>query len=124
TLPLPRSPSAARLPYTTLFRSHVYEAPKGCDLLDVEAWKAANPALGLFRSEDDLREQMQQAARMPSMSSTARNLLLNQRVSLDSPFISPDVWASCDAPPAPLDGHVYAGLDISARTDLPTLATV
>src|SRR5690606_39493030 len=83
TLPLPRSPSAARLPYTTLFRSHVYEAPKGCDLLDVEAWKAANPALGLFRSEDDLREQMQQAARMPSMRNTARNLLLNQRVSLD-----------------------------------------
>src|SRR5690606_16214967 len=103
---------------------HVYEAPKGCDLLDVEAWKAANPALGLFRSEDDLREQMQQADRMPSMSNTARNLLLNQRVSLDSPFISPDVWASCDAPPEPFDGPVYAGLDLSARTDLTALVVV
>lgn len=103
---------------------HVYEAPKGCDLLDVDAWKAANPALGLFRSEDDLREQMQQAARMPSMSNTARNLLLNQRVSLDSPFISPDVWASCDAPPEPFDGPVYAGLDLSARTDLTALVLI
>lgn len=103
---------------------HVYEAAKGCDLLDVEAWKAANPALGLFRSEDDLREQMQQAARMPSMSNTARNLLLNQRVSLDSPFISPDVWASCDAEPDPFDGPVYAGLDLSARTDLTALVVV
>lgn len=103
---------------------HVYEAAKGCDLLDVKAWKAANPALGLFRSEDDLREQMQQADRMPSMSNTARNLLLNQRVSLDSPFISPDVWASCDAPPEPFDGPVYAGLDLSARTDLTALVII
>ncbi|PNF60428.1 terminase [Stutzerimonas stutzeri] len=103
---------------------HLYTAPKGCDLLDVEAWKAANPALGLFRSEDDLREQMTQAARMPSMSNTARNLLLNQRVSLDSPFISPDVWAACGAEPEPFDGPVYAGLDLSARTDLTALVLI
>jgi len=103
---------------------HLYTAPKGCDLLDEDAWKAANPALGLFRSEDDLREQMQQAARMPSMSNTARNLLLNQRVSLDSPFISPDVWAACGAEPEPFDGPVYAGLDLSARTDLTALVLI
>ncbi|UNG17170.1 terminase large subunit [Stutzerimonas zhaodongensis] len=103
---------------------HLYTAPKGCDLLDEDAWKAANPALGLFRSEDDLREQMQQAARMPSMSNTVRNLLLNQRVSLDSPFISPDVWAACGAEPEPFDGLVYAGLDLSARTDLTALVLI
>jgi len=103
---------------------HLYTAPKGCDLLDEDAWKAANPALGLFRSEDDLREQMTQAARMPSMSNTARNLLLNQRVSLDSPFISPDVWMACDAEPEPFDGPVYAGLDLSARTDLTALVLI
>lgn len=103
---------------------HVYEAPKGCDLLDVDGWKAANPALGLFRSEDDLREQMTQAARMPSMGNTARNLLLNQRVSLDSPFISPDVWASCGCDPEPFDGPVYGGLDLSARTDLTALVLI
>lgn len=103
---------------------HLYAAPKGCDLLDEEAWKAANPALGLFRSLDDLREQMHQAERMPSMSNTARNLLLNQRVSLDSPFISPDVWMACDDDPAPFDGPVYAGLDLSARTDLTALVLV
>ncbi|MFV1944194.1 terminase TerL endonuclease subunit [Pseudomonas luteola] len=103
---------------------HLYAAPKGCDLLDEEAWKAANPALGLFRSLDDLREQMHQAERMPSMSNTARNLLLNQRVSLDSPFISPDVWMACDDDPAPFDGPVYAGLDLSARTDLTALVLI
>src|SRR3546814_11929935 len=62
------------------------------DLLDESAWQAANPALGLFRSLDDLREQMVQAQRMPSMENSARNLLLNQRVSTDAPFVSPDVW--------------------------------
>ena len=99
----------------------VYEAPKDCDLLDESAWRAANPALGTFRSLDDLREQMQQAERMPSMANTARNLLLNQRVSLDSPFISPDVWTANSAAPIPFDGPVYAGLDLSARTDLTAL---
>lgn len=105
---------------------HLYAAPEGCDLLDKEAWKAANPALGLFRSEDDLREQMTQAQRMPSMENSARNLLLNQRVSTESPFISPDVWKSCAADVLPFDEDtpIYAGLDLSARTDLTALVLV
>src|SRR5690606_35880985 len=41
--------------------SHVYAAPKDADVLDEKAWKAANPALGLFRSREDLREQAKQA---------------------------------------------------------------
>lgn len=105
--------------------SHVYKAPEGCDLMDESAWKAANPALGLFRSLDDLREQMTQAQRMPSMENTARNLLLNCRVSTESPFISPDVWKSCAADPLPFeDAPVYAGLDLSARTDLTALVLI
>ena len=104
---------------------HVYEAPAGCDLLDESAWRAANPALGTFRSLDDLREQLTQAQRMPSMENTARNLLLNQRVSTFSPFISPDVWKSCGAICKPItDGPVFAGLDLSARTDLTALVIV
>jgi phage terminase large subunit-like protein len=102
----------------------VYEAPAGCDLLDEAAWKAANPALGTFRSLDDLREQLTQARRMPSMENTARNLLLNQRVSTVSPFISPDVWKSCAGRVLPFEGPVFAGLDLSARTDLTALVIV
>lgn len=105
---------------------HLYAAPEGCDLLNMEAWKSANPALGLFRSEDDLREQLSQAQRMPSMENSARNLLLNQRVSTESPFVSPDVWKACgnSAGPAELAGPVFAGLDLSARTDLTALVLV
>lgn len=104
---------------------HLYAAPEGCDLMDESAWKAGNPALGLFRSLDDLREQMTQAQRMPSMASSARQLLLNQRVSTVSPFISPDVWKSCAALPAFLgDVPVWCGLDLSARLDLTAMVIV
>ncbi|AFU46129.1 terminase [Acidovorax sp. KKS102] len=104
---------------------HLYAAPEGCDLMDESAWRAANPALGLFRSLDDLREQMTQAQRMPSMENTARNLLLNQRVSTVSPFISPDVWKACATPTQICaDVPVFAGLDLSARTDLTALVIV
>lgn len=103
---------------------HLYAAPAGCDLLDEAAWKAANPALGTFRSLDDLREQLTQAQRMPSMENSARNLLLNQRVSTVSPFISPDVWKSCAGPVLPFDGPVWCGLDLSARVDMSALVIV
>ncbi|MCA0241414.1 MAG: terminase large subunit [Proteobacteria bacterium] len=103
---------------------HLHAAPAGCDLLDEAAWHAANPALRAFRSLDDLREQLTQAQRMPSAENTARNLLLNQRVSTESPFISPDVWKSCSGPVTAFDGPVYAGLDLSARTDLTALVIV
>lgn len=103
---------------------HLYAAPEGCDLMDESAWRAANPALGLFRSLDDLREQMTQAQRMPSMEATARNLLLNQRISTVSPFISPTVWKSCAGPVLPFDGPVWCGIDLSARLDLTALVIV
>lgn len=105
--------------------SHVHAAPEKCTLMDRDAWRAANPALGIFRSEADLSAQLEQAQRMPSMENSARNLLLNQRVSTDAPFVSPDVWKSCgDSPVAFGDAPVWAGLDLSARTDLTALVLV
>lgn len=99
--------------------AHVYTAPAGCDLLDEKAWKAANPALDLFRSRSDLESIMTKAARMPSAANSARNLNLNQRVSTVSPFISRDVWnknsGTVDLTKADC---VYGGLDLSARKDL------
>ena len=103
---------------------HLHAAPKDCELVDTEAWKAANPAMGLFRSLEDVREQAQQAQRLPSAEATFRWLVLNQRVSADSPFVSPDVWKACSGPVEPLDGPVFAGLDLSARTDLTALVLV
>ena len=105
--------------------SHVYAAKPGADVLDRQAWKDANPALGLFRSLEDVEEQAKQAARMPSSENTFRNLILNQRVSTFAPFISRNVWDSCSGKVLPFtSGNVYAGLDLSARTDLTALVIV
>lgn len=89
---------------------------------DETAWAAANPALGKFRSMEDMQKMAEKAKRMPSFENTFRNLNLNQRVSIFSPFVSRNVWNSCYAdfgiPPMSECDDVWAGLDLSARTDL------
>lgn len=102
--------------------SHVYAAPEGCELDDEEAWQAANPALGVFRSRRDVEEQAAQAKRMPSGENTFRVLTLNQRVNMVSPFVSASVWKLGNAPVEDLTGlEVMGGLDLSATTDLTAL---
>lgn len=100
---------------------HLYAADDGCDVMDEAQWKKANPAIGLFRSEPDMRKQAEKAARMPSFENTYRNLNLNQRVSKNSPFISKDTWKACggafDVRPEDCE-ELYGGLDLSGRTDL------
>ena len=99
--------------------SHVYAAPADCELDDPAAWKDANPALGVFRSLADVEQQAAEAKRMPSAEATFRNLVLNQRVATSNPFMSRSAWEACGQDPESLQGlEVYAGLDLSARTDL------
>ncbi len=101
--------------------SHVYQAAKEADVSDRDAWAAANPALGSFRSLKDLERQAEMAGRMPSFENTFRNLCLNQRVSTVSPFISKSVWESGKAPAINSSRKWFAGLDLSARNDLTAL---
>lgn len=106
---------------------HVYEADAGCDLQDESAWRAANPALGIFRSLQDVRDQALEATRMPSAENSYRNLTLNQRVNtLHSPFIPKHVWQSCGGQPIPLSPHlpVYGGIDLSGRADLTSMVLI
>lgn len=100
--------------------SHVYAADKDAELDDPDQWKKANPALGIFRSLKDVQQQAAEAKRMPSAEATFCNLVLNKRVSTVSPFMSRLVWESCAGTPRPLSEceEIYAGLDLSARTDL------
>jgi phage terminase large subunit-like protein len=101
---------------------HLYCADPESDLMDEEQWKKSNPALDLFRSKKDLEEQLKQASRVPSMEASARNLLLNQRIALDSLWLAPTVWKECGGLP---DLEVFRsgmpvsmGLDLSMRNDL------
>jgi len=101
---------------------HLYCADPESDLMDEIQWAKANPALGLFRSKKDLEEQLKQASRVPSMEASARNLLLNQRVALDSLWLAPNIWKSC-SDQADIEVFrsglpVSMGLDLSSRNDL------
>lgn len=101
---------------------HVYSADKTLELTDITAWKQANPALGIFRSEEDMQALAEKACRMPSFENAFRNLMLNQRVSTVSTFVSQTVWKQNGEPTdSPQGLTVYGGLDLSARTDLTTL---
>jgi len=102
--------------------SHVYTAEKDCDLLDEEAWAAANPALGIFRSKKDVEDKAAMASRLPTEESSFRWLFLNQRIDATAPLVAPSVWKSCNAPAASFDGKpVFGGLDLSEISDLTSL---
>lgn len=104
---------------------HVYAAPADADLMDREAWAAANPAMGKFRSEADVRRQAEKAVRMPTAENTFRNLYLNQRVQRQSPFVSPSVWKQNGGEVViPERAEVFAALDLSQTLDFTSLTVV
>ena len=106
--------------------SHVYRAPEDCEIMDREAWKAANPAMGEFRSITDLEDLAARADRLPGEENSFRWLYLNQRIEATAPFIGRKSWAECAAMPEPLaDGAVvFGGLDLSQVSDLTALVLV
>lgn len=105
--------------------SHVYEAPADCALDDRAAWAAANPALGIFRSEADVAKQAKAAAESPAEEPDFRNLTLNQRVERANPFVAKSVWQANGAQPGELRGaKVWGGLDLSSVNDLTALELV
>lgn len=95
-------------------------------IYDEREWSKANPALGDFRSLEDMRALANRARRMPSFESAFRNLYLNQRVDAEAPLIPRAEWMACLDPKAELRSgeKVYLGLDLSGTTDLTALVAV
>lgn len=103
----------------------LFTAPEGCDIMDEDAWYAANPFLGDFRSLQDVREQAERAHRIPSYEPVFRNLILNQRVSTQKVFLPSSVWNLGNHDPRYDECRgmkAYGGLDLSSRTDLTAFA--
>lgn len=104
---------------------HLYTAPEDCEVEDEEAWRAANPALGLFRSHKEIARKAKMAARMPTEENSFRWLYLNQRISADAPFVAKGVWQANSEPPESFEGRdVYGGLDLAQRNDMSALIWV
>jgi phage terminase large subunit-like protein len=65
------------------------------------------------------------AKRMPAREAAFRNLVLNQRVEAEEPFLAAAQWTACAGAPADLEGReVYGGLDLSETADLTALVLI
>jgi phage terminase large subunit-like protein len=105
----------------------LFTAPESLDPFGDEAIRAANPAFGDFLNEVEVRDQAESARRMPAREAAYRNLVLNQRINMHSPFIARAVWESCGGAVNEdvfREFPVYAGLDLSARNDLTAFVMV
>jgi phage terminase large subunit-like protein len=102
----------------------IYTAPEDADPWSEETWHACNPALGDFRSLEEMRSAAAQAQRMPAREPTFRLLYLNQRVRAESRFIPPAEWAACAGAvdvEALRGKRCHAGLDLGSTIDLTAL---
>ena len=103
----------------------LYAAPEDADWTDEKVWHDCNPALGVFRSLDEMRILMKKAQEIPALEMTARRLYLNQWTGSVERWMPMDKWDACGGEPGDLKGKIcYAGLDLSATTDLTALGLV
>lgn len=104
----------------------LHTAPQDLDPFSEEAIRAANPAFGDFQNPVETLAMAEDARRMPSREAEYRNLILNQRVEMNAPFISRSAWTDCGGPVVPDFGGlpVYAGLDLSEVSDLTAFVAV
>ena len=102
---------------------HLYAVPEEQeDIFEPKCWKLANPALGDFRSFEDLKAIADKARRMPAEEPKFRNLYLNQRVAPTASLISRAEWMACVGDAEFEDGEeVYLTLDMSTVVDLTSL---
>lgn len=110
-------------PTTKLF---MFSADESLDPFSKKAIRAANPAFGDFLNEVEVMRQANEAKRMPSRESAYRNLILNQRVNQNDPFISHGVWQQNSGKPRAEDfaNGVVGALDLSELIDLTALVYV
>jgi phage terminase large subunit-like protein len=103
----------------------IHSAPDDLDPFEVATIKLANPALGDFLNPIEVVAMAEDARRMPSREAEFRNLILNQRIEILNPFITPSVWKACNFAPGKLDElEVYGGLDLSEVSDLTALVLI
>jgi len=103
----------------------IYEAPAEADWRKEKTWRVANPALGDFRSLDEMRVMCQRAQEIPAQENSFRRLYLNQWTEQASRWVSMAQWEACAGPPVAYARRpCYVGLDLSSTTDTTALVGV
>ncbi len=103
------------------FYASIFEADE-TDPWDEEAtWYKANPALGIFRSIEEMRDLAARAKQIPSLQDAFRRLYLNQWTASERTWLDMAAWDTCgdNITDAELEGvPCCGGLDLSSTTDL------
>jgi phage terminase large subunit-like protein len=73
----------------------LYEAPIGADWTDPRVWHTANPALGDFRSLEEMTIACARAKEIPAQENSFRRLYLNQWTEQASRWLSLASWDAC-----------------------------
>jgi phage terminase large subunit-like protein len=116
-----RDNHGAEFPY---FLPMIYELEDKDDWNDEGVWGKCNPNLGVSIGRDFLREEYAKAKQSPAFENTFRNLYLNQWVEQAIRWLPMDAWDDAGEMPD-LEGETcWAGLDLSATTDLTALSLV
>ena len=103
----------------------LYSAPATLDPFAEDTIRLANPAFDAFMNTREVLAMAADAKRMPAREVEFRNLILNQRIEINNPFIAPAVWSACGGPAGALEGvPLYGGLDLSSTTDLTALVLI
>lgn len=107
------------------FKLFEYIVPPALPTFDEQYWHLANPALGDFRSLDEMRSFARRAKLLPSVQRKFENLYLNRRVSSGVSLISAEAWAT-GAHPLPDEAvlrkcDAFIGIDLSSKKDLTAL---
>jgi len=103
----------------------IYEADPAADWTSEKVWKKCNPALGDFRSLDDMRIAGERAKQIPAQENTFKRLFLNLWTEQAERWLSLAAWDACVAPAVDLRGRrCYVGMDLSTTTDLTALVAV
>jgi phage terminase large subunit-like protein len=105
----------------------IYEAPIDADWTNERVWHGANPALGDFRSLDEMRVAAARAKEIPAQENNFRRLYLNQWTEQASRWLALRDWDACRFSFTEGDlarRRCYVGLDLSSTTDLTAVVAV
>jgi len=106
----------------------IYEAPPDADWTRERVWRQANPALGDFRSLEEMQIAAARAQEIPAQENSFRRLYLNQWTEQAARWIALAAWDACCTgarDPTALRGRpCYVGLDLSSTKDLTALVGV
>jgi phage terminase large subunit-like protein len=105
------------------------EPPEGFDWRDPEVWQYVNPALGVFRSLEEMQTSAKRAEHVPAQQAAFRQLYLNEwRDGSAAPWLDLAIWdegeIKIDTTQLDHGSRCWIGVDLASTADLAAVVAV